>query len=78
VCVCVCVCVYNIMNMHAWDYTDFTSNQRDTNLSVYQVNLAGRNPATGESKEERYMTLRRLQVSFVCIRSLLPGLFCMY
>jgi hypothetical protein len=25
------------------------------------VNLAGRNPATGESKEARYMTLRRLQ-----------------
>ena len=29
--------------------------------AAYQVNLAGRDPATGESEDPRYMTLRRLQ-----------------
>lgn len=30
-------------------------------FAAYQVNLAGRDLATGESEDPRYMTLRRLQ-----------------
>jgi len=41
--------------------TPFSDIEAQAGYDMLKVNLAGRDPATGESEDPRYMTLRRLQ-----------------